>query len=143
MKALKSEEEWARTIISQTLSVPVEQHDDGSEDGMHDLWIKHLDRPDAAVEITAAADPASIALAKLTTTGGRWVVPELRGGWAVSVAPAALAKCLFKELPAFLSELEAAGETHVDIKRDQAAGQRWGARAQNLGITDLMQSEIP
>jgi hypothetical protein len=52
MKALKSEEEWARTIISQTLSVPVEQHDDGSKDGMHDLWIKHLDRPDAAVEIT-------------------------------------------------------------------------------------------
>jgi hypothetical protein len=67
--------------------------------------------------------------------------PGLRGGWAVSVAPAALAKSLFKELPAFLSELEAAGETHVDIKRDHAAGQRWGARAQNLGITDLMQSD--
>jgi hypothetical protein len=60
MKPLRPEEEWARDIISQTLSVPVEQHDDNSRDGMHDLWIVYPDRPPAAVEVTAAADPEAI-----------------------------------------------------------------------------------
>jgi hypothetical protein len=141
MKALKSEEEWARTIISQTLSVPVEQHDDGSKDRMHDLWIRHPDRLAAAVEITAAADPESIELSRRVNGKDRWVVPGLRGGWAVSVYPSALAKRLYKELPDFLTELEAAGETHVDVDRESAATQRWAARAQDLGITDLMQSD--
>jgi transcriptional regulator with XRE-family HTH domain len=71
MKALRPEEEWARDIISQTLSVPVEQNDDNSQDGMHDLWILHPDRPAAAVEITAAADSESIQLSKLMNTKER------------------------------------------------------------------------
>ena len=141
MKAPRPEEEWARDIIRQTLSVPVEQNDDNSQDGMHDLWILHPDRPAAAVEITAAADSESIQLSKLMNTKERWIVSELRGGWAVSVDPSTpRAKLLFAKLPAFLSELERAGETDVDVDRATGAGGRWDARAHELGITKLFQS---
>jgi hypothetical protein len=141
MKALRPEEEWARDIISQTLSVPVEQNDDNSQDGMHDLWILHPDRPAAAVEVTAAADSESIELSKLINAKERWIVPGLRGGWAVSVDPStARAKLLFAKLPAFLSELEGAGETDVDVDPATGAGGRWDARAHELGVTRLFQS---
>jgi hypothetical protein len=143
MKPLRPEEEWARDIIRHTLSVPVEQHDDNSRDGMHDLWIVHPDRPPAAVEVTAAADPEAIELSKLIATRGRWLVPGIRGGWAVWVDPSralAMAKRLFAELPALLSELEEAGETNVDVDPQTGARGRWDARAHELGITNLMQS---
>lgn len=143
MKALRPEEEWARDIIRHTLSVPVEQHDDNSRDGMHDLWIVYPDRPAAAVEVTAAADSESIQLSKLINTKGRWIVPGIRGGWAVWVDPAralAMAKRLFAELPALLSELEEAGVTHVDVDPAAGAGGRWDASAHELGITNLIQS---
>jgi hypothetical protein len=141
MKALRPEEEWARDIISQTLSVPVEQHDDNSQDSMHDLWILHPDRAAAAVEVTAAADSQSIQLSKLIATKGRWQVPGIRGGWAVSVEPSrTVAKLLFAELPALLFELEGAGETHVDVGPATGARGRWDARAHGLGITNLFQS---
>ena len=68
-KALKPEEEWARDVISLTLSLPVEQHDDNSSNRMHDLWIRHGDGPPAAVEVTAAADEESIKLWKLVKSG--------------------------------------------------------------------------
>jgi hypothetical protein len=141
MKALKPEEEWARGIISQTLSVPVEQHDDGSRDGMHDLWILYPDRPAAAAEITAAADAESMRLSRLISDKGRWLVPGLRGGWFVWVDPSRLPKRLFKELLALLFDLEEAGETYVDVEPENAAGRRWDARAHDLGITSLRQGD--
>jgi hypothetical protein len=141
MKALRPEEEWARDIIRQTLSVPVEQHDDNSQDGMHDLWILHLDRAAAAVEVTAAADPEAAQLSKLIATRGRWLVPGIRGGWAVWVDPSTTrAKLLFTELPALLSELEEAGVSHMDVDPQTGARGRWDARAHELGITNLIQS---
>jgi hypothetical protein len=87
MKALRPEEEWARDIISRTLSLPVEQHDDGSKDGMHDLWIVDGDTSEAAAEVIAAADSESIKLWKLANSGGRWLVEGLAGGWLVSLVP--------------------------------------------------------
>lgn len=39
MKALRTEEEWARQVMSLALGVPVLQHDDGSVGGMHDLDV--------------------------------------------------------------------------------------------------------
>lgn len=141
MKPLRPEEEWARDIIRQTLSVPVEQHDDNSQDGMHDLWIVYSDRPAAAVEVTAAADPESVELSKLINTKERWLVPGIRGGWAVSVDPSRrLAKLLFAELPALLFDLEAAGDTSVRVDPQTGAGGRWDTRAHALGITHLFQS---
>jgi hypothetical protein len=141
MKPLRPEEEWVRDIIKQTLSVPVEQHDDNSRDGMHDLWIVYPDRPPAAVEVTAAADPESIQLSKLIAARERWQVPGIRGGWAITVDTSRrLANRLFAELPALLSELEAAGDASVRVDPQTGAGGRWDARAHELGITTLFQS---
>ena len=83
-KALRGEEEWVRRQMSAALGVPVEQHDDGSSPGMHDLTILYNDRPHAAVEIKAAADGEMIAFYRRMKEG-RWIDPDLAGGWSVHV----------------------------------------------------------
>jgi len=141
MKALRAEEEWARDIISQTLSLPVEQHDDGSSNGMHDLWILHGNAPLAAVEVTAAADPESMKLWRLVNSGDRWIVDGLVGGWAISLVPSsARAKWRVKQFPAFLSQLEEAGVRAVDVEEGQVGLGRWQSRARDLGIASAFRS---
>lgn len=96
---LRPEEQWARSVISRALGVPVVQHDDGSLPGMHDLDITYGDRPPRAVEVTAAADGEAIALWNLLNgQDERWVEPALAGGWLVSLLPTARAKRVRKEL---------------------------------------------
>ncbi|MCA1713290.1 MAG: hypothetical protein LC789_17275 [Actinobacteria bacterium] len=74
---------------------------------MHDLDIELVDGTVAAVEVTAAADPASIELWKLVNgRDERWIVPGLLGGWMVMLEPAARAKRLLAELPVLLKRLE-------------------------------------
>jgi hypothetical protein len=141
MKALRPEEEWAREIISRTLSVPVEQHDDGSRDGMHDLWIARHDGPPAAVEVTAAADQESMKLWKLVNSGEPLIVPGLHGGWFVSLEPISTrAKWRAKQIPAFLGELEDAGEREVDVEEASLVVGGSAARARELGIASASQS---
>ncbi|MET0628215.1 MAG: hypothetical protein ABW033_07150 [Acidimicrobiia bacterium] len=106
MRTLRPEEEWARQHVEHALGVPVRQHDDGSADGMHDLDIVYSDRPSAAVEVTAAADGESIAAWKQLNGNGRWIEPTLKGGWSVTVDPAARTKRIKKELPDLLGILE-------------------------------------
>jgi hypothetical protein len=107
---------------------------------MHDLWIIHNDRPPAAVEVVAAADPESIALWKLVNGGGRWQVPGIRGGWLASLLPSARGRRLFLELPGLLSELEAAGEICVAVVPEEELLGAQQARAAGLGVTSLVQS---
>lgn len=141
VKALRPEEAWARGVISHTLSVSVEQHDDNSEDRMHDLWIRYGRKSPAAVEITAAADPESIKLWKLVNRGGRLVVEGLNGGWFVWLVPSSVgAKRRFEELPSFLAELEGAGERQVDVELEGATVGGWEARARDLGIAHASQN---
>ncbi|MGH9890667.1 MAG: hypothetical protein ACREA0_01515 [bacterium] len=102
----RGEEKWAALCISKALDVEVEVHDDGSAPGMHDLDILYADRAPAAVEVTAAADPQLIELWKLVNEGGRWVVPEIAGGWMVVLDPAARAGLLRAGLPKLLRSLE-------------------------------------
>lgn len=110
MSSLRSEEEWARQMISRALGVPVVQRDDGSLDGMHDLDVLHPDQRRAAVEVTAAADGQSIALWKLMNgRDERWIVPNLEGGWMVGLDPSARGKRVRTELPELLMALERSG----------------------------------
>lgn len=98
-------------MITAALGHPVRQHDDGSRPGMHDLDIDLPDGTVAAVEVTAAADPASIELWNIVNGGDdRWIVPELAGGWMVSLLPSARAKRVKAELPDLLRQLEDAGD---------------------------------
>jgi hypothetical protein len=97
VKRLRGEEEWARSIMSEVLGVAVSQHDDGSRPGMHDLDLLHPDRPHGAAEVTAAADGECLALWRLMNGNDeRWIVPELDGGWLVSLDPAARANSVAK-----------------------------------------------
>jgi len=135
MTELRGEEVVAATIAA-TLGLRVEQHDDGSRPGMHDLNIMTADGGPAAVEVTAAADPDSIQLWKLVNgRDERWTVLYLLGGWMLHLEPTARAKRLLKELPAFLEELEGRGVTEIPRqRRRQEVPESIEGRARILGI---------
>ncbi|UOY02451.1 hypothetical protein [Blastococcus sp. PRF04-17] len=141
MPPLRDEEEWARALMESVLGVPVKQHDDGSLGGMHDLAIQYPDRPAAAVEVTAAADRASVELWHLVNGASeRWIVPTLRGGWFVALEPWARAARLKAELPATLASLEAEGVTWPRWnRRRRPTGQSEFDQLQRLGVTHASQ----
>jgi len=111
---LRDEEKVVAATITTTLGLRVEQHDDGQQPGIHDLNIISVDGSPAAVEVTFAYDPDSKELWKLVNgRGERWTVPDLQGGWMLTLEPTARAKRLLTELPAFLGELEGQGVTEM------------------------------
>lgn len=125
-------------MIEYALGVPVVQHDDGTLPRMHDLDIAYSDGRRGAVEATAAADAASIELWNLMNSGGRWIVDNLAGGWAVSLHPHARAQRLWKELPLFLSRLEQLGVTEVRTRFRRGALEQV---AGDLGIANASQGD--
>ena len=142
MSGLRAEEKVVAATITATLDVKVEQHDDGSQPGMHDLNIASANERLGAVEVTAAADPDSIQLWKLVNgRDERSIVPKLQGGWMLQLQPTARAKRLLKELPAFLEELETKGLTEIPNQhRRQEVPESVGARARALGVVSGSQS---
>lgn len=127
-------------MISQALGIPVEQHDDGSRPGMHDLDIVYDDVTRAAVEVTAAADAASIELWNLMNGAHRrWQVEGLKGGWMVSLDPLARANRLRNELPSLLMQLE-----RLEIRQLRPRRHRDGpfdAVGRDLGIVHASQGD--
>ncbi len=142
MTELRGEEKVVAATIRTTLGLKVEQHDDGTQPGMHDLNIITVGGGPAAVEVTAAADSDSIQVWKLVN--GRdegWNVPDLLGGWMLHLEPTARAKRLLKELPAFLGELEGQGVTEIPRqRRRQEVPESVEGRARALGIVSGNQS---
>jgi hypothetical protein len=132
-------EDWARRCIRIALGVEVEQHDDGSSPGMHDLSILYPSGAWGAVEVTAAADPQLIGLWRLVNEGERWIVPGIAGGWAVVLHPSARAKRLGVELPALLRKLESEGIRQIHPEKWWEPGP-WDDAARRLGILRLFQS---
>jgi hypothetical protein len=131
MRPLKNEEEWARQLIESTLRVPVEQYDDGSRDAMHDLSIVYPDRPQAAVEVTGAVDPATAELWSISYRDGGWVDPNLAGGWAVHVnpyAPRVKGRKLPTDLPALLAELERRSPPNAALAHEEMVARPAGKR---------------
>jgi hypothetical protein len=111
MRPLRPDEEWARIALEAATGVPVTQHDDGSEPAMHDLDIRVPGEAVEAVEVTAAVDERATELWKVANRDGRWVAPDLGGGWFVYVDPRAPRRRarLRRDLPLFLQELESLG----------------------------------
>jgi hypothetical protein len=137
---LRPEEQWASVVIAETLGVPVVQHDDGSRASMHDLSIVYPRRAPGAVEVTTATDGQTIALRKsLNRPAGRWIEPDLEGGWVIEVAPGASGKRIRRELPDLLRDLEAGGVRDLVVSpwRPPSAGSE--AQAESLGITSMHQ----
>jgi hypothetical protein len=139
VRPLSPEEEWARSVISQTLAVPVRQHDDGSEPAMYDFDILYPDRPAGAAEVTAAADPEAIEFWSAMNAGERWQEPTLAGGWAVTMPPSARARRLRELLPSFLSSLEVAGVR--DFRVGESGNPRADQVARALGVATARQSD--
>jgi hypothetical protein len=139
VKGLRPEEEWARAVATKALAVSVEQYDDNSQDGMHDLWIAYPNRPWGAMEVTLAADPESIELFGLMDGGRRQIFAGLAGGWSVVLDPSARAKTLRPALQPFLAELETAGQSRIDVEPGGISVGTWEQRACDLGIANLFQ----
>jgi hypothetical protein len=142
-KALNQIEDWARRMMEPALAVSVAQHDDGTQDGMYDLSIDYVDRPRGAAEVTREVDGSVLALSKVIYSQdgrGRWIIPELRGGWAVSLRPSANGKRVVKELPPLLAQLESNGVTSTNTWDDDPAAP-FISEATSLGIVNATQYE--
>jgi hypothetical protein len=139
VSGLRGEEQWAAACIAQELQgAEVRQHDDGSTAGMYDLDVYCDGQLLAAVEVTAAADSASIELWKLVNDEGeRWVEPALDGGWTVSILPSARAKKLKSGLPTLLGRLESEGRRAI-LRRERDPHVR--RQASDLGVARAHQS---
>ena len=112
MVKLRDDELWAAASVQAALlGVTVGQHDDNTASGMHDLDLSiGGGRTFGAMEITAAVDPTLIQGQKvLDRRGGRWIAPELAGGWAIDVRSESRLNRLFQELPPLLQTMEQGG----------------------------------
>jgi len=140
MAQLRPEELWAKACIEQSLpGVIVQQHDDGSEDGMYDLTIVYPDGSIAAAEVTTAGDEDYIKLAKaLDKKAKGWQVPGLTGTWWVRALPSARAQDLRKQLPDILGGLESSGIRR--IRGDQSSPHALAAMLGKLGVSDATQA---
>lgn len=140
MSDLRADEEWARHVIAQHLAVNVIQHDDGSHEAMHDLDIVYADCTTCPVEVTTATDGEVTALWKLMNeSGGRWIAPDLVGGWMLSLWPHARAKRLRAEGPGLLAQLEREGVKEIAPRRTRN-GHPLVELARELGIGWARQS---
>lgn len=107
-------EKLAARCISSELGLDVDAHDDNSEPSMYDLNIRYPGRSPGAVEVTAAADPDSIALGRSIYDRERWIQPNLAGGWLAHLEPTARWKDVKAELPGiFFARSREASATRV------------------------------
>ncbi len=137
---LRPEEKWAKTVLARVLGVPVEQYDDGSKPGMHDLIFVRAGVTEA-VEVTAAADPGAIELWNFLENGKMWTSKRLQGGWSVELVPVPHRKRRknpMTELELLLAELETLRIPLVD--RQHPPPRELAATAIALGIVYALQS---
>ena len=127
-------------MIAAATGLQVVQHDDGSADGMHDLDLFEGQHRIGAIEVTAAADGELIALWNLMNgRGDRWIEPDLKGGWMITLRLDARGKKVWRELPGVLSELEQLGVSRVDASG--GGGHPLAARLAELGIASADQGD--
>jgi hypothetical protein len=102
---------------------------------MHDLDALLAADDRAAVEVVGAVDADVTELWNVVNGAGRWVEPDLTGGWSVHVRRNA--RRLRSKLPALLRELERA-----EIQRcpSSTAEPRLNSMARDLGVVRAMQS---
>ena len=140
MTQLGSEEVWAKACIEEALpKAIVEQHDDGSSRSMYDLTITYPGGSIGAVEITTAADPKYIELAKAIDKKARhWQVQSLRGTWWIRLLPSARAGELRQQLPGILRGLESDGVR--EILGNRSSPQALVATLGRLGVIAASQA---
>jgi hypothetical protein len=140
MTQFGDEEVWAQACIEEALpEAMVEQHDDGSSSSMYDLTITYPGGSTDAVEITTAADPKYVELAKALDKKVRhWQVQGLRGTWWVRVLPSARAGELRQQLPGILRGLES--DDVREIRGNRSSPQALVATLGRLGVVAASQA---
>jgi hypothetical protein len=137
---LRWDEVLAIRCIQAELGVEVVVHDDNSQPGMYDLSISYPNGAPGAVEVTAAADPDSIALGKFVYDGERWIVPDIAGGWLATVQPTARRKDLQARLPPLLDAMEVNEDRRAEPQVWWMPGP-YDDALPALGILHLMKSD--
>ncbi|WP_152520781.1 hypothetical protein [Nocardiopsis halophila] len=139
MQKMRNEEAWAQVCMQVALpGVEVSHNDDGRADAVHDFNLFRGGHRFAAVEVTTAADSASLALWKIMNGGGRWIREDLDGGWLVALTSTARAKRIWADLPALLVELERLGAQNLSDLHGYS--RHLINRAQRLGVVHAHQS---
>jgi hypothetical protein len=142
MTSLRDEELWVAGCIQAALpGVIVGQHDDNTTANAYDLDLSvRGGRTYGAVEVTMAADAELVEFLKLVhARGGRWIAPQITGGWRVMVLPAARVKRLVTELPTLLGNLESAGVIEFSNRTSTPSG--LATVAHDLGVVSARQAD--
>ncbi len=147
--ALRPEEQWARQMIAGATGCSVEQHDDGSDRGMHDLDILGLHKA-AAVEVVADIDQQRHELWQVIDDQPWTIAPGL-GSWFVTLEQQARVKTLRSELPALITFLVSHARSRLDVPGwpIEDAGvltepeEQSLREARSLGIRNLRRYEQP
>jgi hypothetical protein len=139
MQQLSAQEVWARDCLRATFpEASVQQNDDGSQSGMHDLTITYPDGRTGAIEVTAAVDARDLELWKLVGgRGKRRIEPSLIGGWVVRILPTTRAKVFNEKLPGLLRALER--NDLSDVRGDADSADPFRQLAGQLGIVHAAQ----
>ncbi|MEX2457831.1 MAG: hypothetical protein WD770_02470 [Actinomycetota bacterium] len=114
-------------------------HDDGSQPGMYDLEIRASGRVTGAAEVTFAADPAAVELWRLVNPGPRLQIPEIAGGWLISLRPEARGRQVLQAIPSFLAQLE--GDGIRSVSRTQRGAGSLERTVRDLGIRRMSQND--
>lgn len=113
---LSIKEEIVRATVENALGVPVEQYDDGSQPGMHDLAICFGDDVRGAVEVTSDADEQALSTLGTLHKRGRnlWEPAQLRLSWALQTKADVSVKGLETDVELSLARFEDNGLRTVD-----------------------------
>jgi len=133
--------------ISLALGLQVEQHDDGTESGMHDLDI-HAPTGIEAVEVTSATDSRSIKQWNALDHGQIWIEDTLAGGWCIEFYPETRIKDLQPKVVRLLADLEHMNVNLVDTSEQPLDEPALLARSLGIayawrGPTDIPGSVYP
>lgn len=123
-----------RNLLGTITGVDIVAHDDGSANGMYDLAWVDLSGARVALEVTAAADGALMAMwKKLGDATATIDVPGLQAGWVVTIDAGADMGRLLGSLGDVLGHLEADGVDVLDATHPRSAGTPHEL-AQRIGI---------
>lgn len=136
---IRAEEVWAAACLRVARpDLDVRQYDDGSRSSMPDLALFRRERLVGMCEVTSASDGAAMASWKrLNDNDEVLMVPGLKQGWLVEVAPERKEQRLLEELPTLLRLIEGYDE-RVQQYVTREFGPPSDSHLAELGVVSLL-----
>jgi hypothetical protein len=142
-KKLPPDEEYVRVCLERHLGTQVEQYDDGSRPGMHDLNIVYTDRPAAPVEVSSDVNGARLAtLSQLQkkADGGVWHSSRLARVWLLQAHSTLKVKDFWAVAEPHLALLESVQTFHFHASAVHHA--RIGAHFADVPVSPTLQAQV-